>query len=85
VRNGYYSLGPRTIEMDLQIRLTDPLLLASHGVLEDLVETIGLSAFLCTALRDAVLRMGEAPAPYSRRTASAVANDAPCPRERCRR
>ena len=34
VRNGYYSLGPRIIEMDLQIRLTDPLLLASHGVLE---------------------------------------------------
>ena len=46
VRNGYYSLGPRIIEMDLQIRLTDPLLLASHGVLEDLVDKIGHSALL---------------------------------------
>ena len=44
VRHGHYSLGPRIIEMDLQIRLTDPLLLASHGVLEELVDTIGHSA-----------------------------------------
>src|SRR6478672_7289887 len=48
-RSGYYSLGPRIIEMDLQIRLTDPLLLASHGVLEELVDKIGHSALLCTA------------------------------------
>src|SRR5687767_11953192 len=33
VRNGYYSLGPRIIEMDFQIRRADPLLLASRGVL----------------------------------------------------
>ena len=49
VRNGYYGLGPRIIEMDLQLRQTDPLLLASHGVLEDLVDKIGHSALLCTA------------------------------------
>jgi DNA-binding IclR family transcriptional regulator len=65
VRNGYYSLGPRIIEMDLQIRLTDPLLLASHGVLEDLVDKIGHSALLCTAFRDSVLCIGEARAPQS--------------------
>jgi len=65
VRNGYYALGPRIIEMDLQIRLTDPLLLASHGVLEDLVDKIGHSALLCTAFRDAVLCVGEARAPQS--------------------
>src|SRR3954451_15576271 len=59
VRNGYYSLGPRIIEMDLQIRMTDPLLLASHGVLEDLVDTIGHSALLCTAYRDSVLCIRE--------------------------
>src|ERR671921_458745 len=55
VQNGHYSLGPRIIEMDLQIRLTDPLLLASRGVLEGLVDKIGHSALLCTAFRDSVL------------------------------
>ncbi|MFE5837475.1 IclR family transcriptional regulator [Arthrobacter sp. NPDC056493] len=64
-RNGYYSLGPGIIEMDLQIRLTDPLLLASHGVLEDLVDKIGHSALLCTAFHDSVLCVGEARAPLS--------------------
>ncbi len=63
VRNGYYSLGPRIIEMDLQLRQTDPLLLASQGVLEDLVETIGHSALLCTAYDDSVLCIGEYPRP----------------------
>ncbi|MFD2469010.1 IclR family transcriptional regulator [Amycolatopsis silviterrae] len=63
VRNGYYSLGPRIIEMDLQIRLTDPLLLAAEGVLEDLVDKIGHSALLCTAFRDSVLCVGECRAP----------------------
>lgn len=65
VRNGYYTLGPRIIEMDLQIRQTDPLLLASHGVLEDLVEKIGHSALLLTAFRDSVLCIGESRAPRS--------------------
>ncbi|MFE5837480.1 IclR family transcriptional regulator [Arthrobacter sp. NPDC056493] len=64
-RNGYYSLGPGIIEMDLQIRLTDPLLLASHGVLEDLVDKIGHSALLCTAYGDSVLCVGEARGPLS--------------------
>ena len=59
VSNGFYSLGPRIIEMDLQIRLTDPLLLASHGVLEELVDSIGHSALLLTAFRDSVLCIGE--------------------------
>ncbi|KQQ20760.1 hypothetical protein ASF48_09200 [Rathayibacter sp. Leaf299] len=65
VKNGYYRLGPRIIELDLQIRQTDPLLLASHGVLEELVEKIGHSALLCTAFRDAVLCVGEFRAPLS--------------------
>jgi DNA-binding IclR family transcriptional regulator len=65
VRNGYYSLGPRIIEMDLQMRLTDPLLLASHGVLEDLVDKIAHSALLLTAFRDSVLCIGEHRAPQS--------------------
>ena len=65
VRNGYYGLGPRIIEMDLQLRQTDPLLLASHGVLEDLVDKIGHSALLCTAYGDSVLCIGEYRAPLS--------------------
>lgn len=65
VRNGHYSLGPRIIEMDLKLRLTDPLLLASHGVLEGLVDRIGHSATLCTAYRDSVLCIGECRAPDS--------------------
>jgi DNA-binding IclR family transcriptional regulator len=65
VRNGYYSLGPRIIEMDLQMRLTDPLLLAGEGVLEELVDKIGHSALLCTAFRDSVLCVAECRAPDS--------------------
>jgi DNA-binding IclR family transcriptional regulator len=65
VRNGYYSLGPRIIEMDLQIRETDPLLLAADGVLEDLVDANGHSATLCTAFRDSVLCVAEYRAPNS--------------------
>jgi DNA-binding IclR family transcriptional regulator len=65
VRNGQYTLGPRIIEMDLQMRVTDPLLLASHGVLEDLVDKIGHSALLCTAYGDSVLCVGECRAPLS--------------------
>jgi DNA-binding IclR family transcriptional regulator len=65
VRNGYYGLGPGIIEMDLKIRMTDPLLLSSQGVLEDLVANIGHSALLCTAYHDSVLCIGEARAPQS--------------------
>jgi DNA-binding IclR family transcriptional regulator len=65
VRNGYYGLGPRIIEMDLQIRQTDPLLLASHGVLESLVDEIGHSALLCTAYGDSVLCIREVRSPLS--------------------
>lgn len=65
VRSGYYGLGPRIIEMDLQIRQTDPLILASHGILEDLVDKIGHSATLLTAFRDSVLCIREHRAPLS--------------------
>ena len=65
VSKGHYSLGPAIIEMDLQIRETDPLLLASDGILEDLVAKIGHSSLLCTAYRDAVLCIRESRAPDS--------------------
>jgi DNA-binding IclR family transcriptional regulator len=64
VHNGRYGLGPRIMEMDLKLRLTDPLLLASRGVLEELVDRIGHSATLCTAYRDSVLCIGEFRAPH---------------------
>jgi len=55
VGNGYYVLGPRIIELDLQIRETDPLLQSSEGVLEQLVETTHHSALLCTLFQNSVL------------------------------
>ena len=65
VRSGRYTLGRRIIQMDLQIRQSDPLLLAGAGVLEDLVDTIGHSALLCAAYDDSVLCVAECRAPLS--------------------
>lgn len=65
IGNGHYVLGQRIIELDLQIRNTDPLLQASKGVLEELVDTIGHSALLCTAFRDSILCIREHRAPLS--------------------
>lgn len=65
VGNGYYVLGPRIIELDLQMKNTDPLILASRGVLEELVDTIGHSALLCTVFQDSVLCIREHRAPFS--------------------
>ncbi len=59
VGNGYYILGPRIIELDLQIRQTDPLLQASEGILEQLVEDTGRSALLCTLFQNSVLCVRE--------------------------
>lgn len=65
VGNGYYILGPRIIELDLQIRNTDPLLQASEGVLEELCDTTGHSALLCTLFQNSVLCVRESLAPFS--------------------
>ena len=65
VGNGYYVLGPRIIELDLQIRGYDPLLQACKGVLEELVETTGQSALLCTLYSNSVLCIRELRAPFS--------------------
>lgn len=60
MRNGYYVLGPGIVEMDLQIRRADPLLLASNGVLKDLVDRTGHAALLLAAFDDnSVLCVGE--------------------------
>jgi DNA-binding IclR family transcriptional regulator len=65
VGNGFYILGPRIIELDLQIRNTDPLLQASKGVLEQLVDITGHSALLCMLFRNSVLCIREHLAPLS--------------------
>jgi DNA-binding IclR family transcriptional regulator len=65
VGNGYYVLGPRIIELDLQIRNTDPLLQAARGVLEQLVNATGHSALLCMLFRNSVLCIREHLAPLS--------------------
>src|SRR5262245_11440644 len=65
VGNGYYVLGPRIIELDLQIRNTDPLLQAGKGLLEELVAATGHSALLCMLFRNSVLCIREHLAPLS--------------------
>ncbi|TGR23053.1 MULTISPECIES: IclR family transcriptional regulator [unclassified Mesorhizobium] len=65
VGNGYYMLGSRIIELDFQIRRTDPLLQAANGVLEQLVDATGHSALLCMHFQNAVLCIDELRAPLS--------------------
>lgn len=59
VGNGHYILGPRIIELDLQIRSTDPLIKASEGILEELVAATGHSAILCMLFQNSVLCIKE--------------------------
>lgn len=61
VGNGYYILGPRIIELDLQIRNTDPMLHASKGILERLSKFTNQSSLLCTLFQNAVLCVQECP------------------------
>ena len=68
VGNGYYILGPRIIELDLQIRNTDPLLQAGKGVLEQLVDATGHSALLSMLFRNSVVCIKEHLAPLSPET-----------------
>ena len=65
VGNGYYILGPRIIELDLQIRNTDPLLKAGKGVLEQLVSVTGHSALQSMLFRNSVLCIREHLAPLA--------------------
>ncbi len=65
VGNGFYVLGPRVVELDLQIRNCDPLHLAGRGILEQLVEATGLSALQCMLFRNSVLCIREHRAPLS--------------------
>ena len=48
VSAGYYSLGPRIIELDYQLRRSDPVLLAAAPVMDELVKKAKLDAVLTT-------------------------------------
>lgn len=50
-----YTLGPRIIELDYKIRVRDPLILASHPLMTQLVQTVPGIALLCRRYRDKVL------------------------------
>ena len=53
--NGSWTLGPRILELDLQLRRCDPLYLAAGPVMARLVERTGHTALLCTLFSDAVI------------------------------
>jgi DNA-binding IclR family transcriptional regulator len=59
VANGRYTLGPRIVEFDRQIRMTDPLYKAGAQVLRRLVEATGHSALLCGLYSDSVMCIRE--------------------------
>lgn len=50
-----YTLGPRIIELDYKIRVRDPIILASHPLMTQLVQTVPGIALLCRRYRDKVL------------------------------
>ena len=50
-----YTLGPRIIELDYKIRVRDPIILASHPLMTQLVQTAPGIALLCRRYRDKVL------------------------------
>jgi DNA-binding IclR family transcriptional regulator len=63
--NGFYVLGSRIVELDLQIRTSDPLHNAANGVLEELVNKTGHSSMLCALVSNSLLCIREQLAPFS--------------------
>lgn len=54
---GGYALGPRIIELDLQIREEDPLLTTSRELMETLVAETGLNVLLSELYGDTVINV----------------------------
>ena len=50
-----YTLGPRIIELDYKIRVRDPVIMAAHPLMTQLVQTVPGIALLCRRYRDRVL------------------------------
>jgi len=59
VANGRYVLGPRIVEFDRQIRMTDPLYKGGAQVVRPLKELTGHSALLCALYSDSVMCIRE--------------------------
>lgn len=58
-----YVLGPRFIEIDRQIRASDPLLRAGRPVVSELFAEDGKTVILCSLLRDSVICIHRQSAP----------------------
>ena len=65
VSNGHYILGPRIIELDLQIRNCDPLYNAAGPELREITEATGFTALVCALFSGSVLCVREHLAPDS--------------------
>lgn len=52
---GTYVLGPRAIELDYQMRVTDPVLLAGRGAFQSLCESTGCDVVLASVYGDRVI------------------------------
>jgi DNA-binding IclR family transcriptional regulator len=63
VANGRYVLGPRIVEFDRQIRVSDPLYKGGAQVLRPLAELTGHSALLCALYSDSVMCIRDELAP----------------------
>ncbi|BDB27846.1 IclR family transcriptional regulator [Cupriavidus sp. P-10] len=59
VANGKYVLGPRIVEFDRQIRMSDPLYKGGGHVLHSLMKLTGHSALLCGLYSDSVMCIRE--------------------------
>jgi DNA-binding IclR family transcriptional regulator len=59
VANGNYIIGPRVIELDRQLRQTDPLFIAGEVPMKRLVAMSGHSALLCALFSDSVMCVRE--------------------------
>ncbi len=60
---GTYVLGPRLAELDLQLRLTDPLLRDGDAVLRSLCEDTGCDVVVAEALGDRIVTVQQLPGP----------------------
>lgn len=67
VANGCWALGSRILELDLQLRTSDPLYTAGGPVMKRLVERTGHSALLCTLYSDAVICIRDQRSPQAPR------------------
>lgn len=55
VSGGRYVLGPRIIELDRLMRISDPLLTVSRGVMEETSARLGINMLLASYYRDSIM------------------------------